>query len=205
MFHCAYLANARHIDIGLEKGDISRGKRWFPSVWITWLESQLILPVWKTYFKVLFQTGLQFFCRERKRDCAEWSLSRVSGERYWAQIAPCYVFHALHCSPLWSMAIGLLKGAPFNPAKKVNISRAIGRRWFSSVWRTSKECPKSPKSTPLYPVPCPPYFLYIVFVLQTPFQYLAHTWTTFWGTQRPQVAESGLPSARGFVQSIAIM
>ena len=113
--------------------------------------------------------------------------------------------HGLHYSPLWSMAIGLLKGAPFNPAKKVNISRAIGRRWFSSVWRTSKECPKSPKSTPLYPVPCPPYFLYIVFVLQTPFQYLAHTWTTFWGTQRPQVAESGLPSARGFVQSIAIM
>ena len=32
--------------------------------------------------------------------------------------------------------------------------------WFSSVWRTSWECPKSPQSTPLYPPlpPCPTSF-----------------------------------------------
>ena len=50
---------------------------------------------------------------------------------------------------------------------------------FSSVWGTGWECPKSPKSTPLYPA-CPTSFTF--YILYTFPSILTH-WTTFWRTR----------------------
>ena len=76
--------------------------------------------------------------------------------------------------------------------------------WFSSVWRTSWECPKSPQSTPLYPPlpPCPTSFA----LYHLPYNYnsnYTHTLNHFLPDLH-QVAESELSPAAGSGRAIAI-
>ena len=189
-------------------------KEWFSFVWRTGLESKLIFVTgmllcgpWSHIWSMVWDHCIALVSYrldgQFERGGKSWSNLNVSFfEIFWIYFGPFnLIFGQLrgfsvkiayrdfsqkgcdkNCEPIICCPTSPLR-------KKVNISRAGGSTWFSSMWTTGWECPQSPKSTPLCPLASLlPYFLLHCILLCRYLPLNKHSqyscWTTFCRTLR---------------------